>query len=137
MAHPRNDVNVRGVVWGAVAIAIGILLVSVAAWLLWQRWGAPSGAQAYGGPDAGALPHVTPPILQSAPRQERAEYEAEKRKQLESWEWIDRQHGIARIPIEEAMRMMAAQSAGQSQGPSQNASQSQAATLSDAHKESP
>lgn len=110
-----NHVNVRGVVWGGASIAIGIVLVVLAAWLLWQWWGAPSGAQPYGGPDAGKVPRVAPPTLQSAPRQDRAQYEAEKRKLLESWEWIDQQRGIARIPIEEAMRIMASQGQGQSQ----------------------
>ncbi|OUL80836.1 hypothetical protein CA601_32010 [Paraburkholderia hospita] len=101
--------------WGGAAIAVGIVLVMLAAWLLWQRWGAPSGAQTYGGPNAGTVPQVTPPALQSAPRQERAGYESEKRKLLESWEWIDKQRGIARIPVEEAMRIMANQGPGQTQ----------------------
>ncbi|PMS32286.1 hypothetical protein C0Z16_06620 [Paraburkholderia rhynchosiae] len=117
--------NVRGVLWGGAAIAIGIMIVVLAAWLLWQRWGALSGAQTYGGPNAGNVPQVSPPALQSAPRQERAQYEAQKRKLLESWEWIDQQRGIARIPVEEAMRIMA------------NPNQGQNGKSADVRKESP
>lgn len=122
-----NAINVRGVLWGGAAIVIGIVLVVVAAWLLWRWWGAPSGAQPYGGPSTGNVPQVAPPALESAPRQERAQYEAQKRKLLESWQWVDQRQGIARIPIEEAMRIMA------SQGQSQN----QSGKPADARKESP
>ncbi|MFP3559387.1 hypothetical protein SB861_53575 [Paraburkholderia sp. SIMBA_049] len=132
-SHAPNEVSVRGIVWGGVAIAVGIMLVAVAAWLLWHWWGAPSGARPYGGPNTRNVPKVTPPGLQSAPLQERAQYQAEKRKLLESWQWLDQQHGIARIPIEEAMRIMANQ--GQGQGQSQ--SQSQSGKPADARKESP
>jgi hypothetical protein len=54
------------------------------------------------------MPQAESPALQSAPQQDRAQYDAEKRKLLDSWEWVDRQRGIARIPVEEAMRIMAA-----------------------------
>lgn len=103
-----SDVHVAGIVWGGIAIAAGIMLVIIAAWFLWQRWGAPSGAKPFGGPDAGNVPQAALPALQSAPQLDRAHYFDEKRKLTESWEWIDRQRGIARIPVEEAMRIMAA-----------------------------
>jgi hypothetical protein len=106
--RPPTEVHVRGVLWGGAAIAFGIVLAMLASWLLWQRWGAPSGVQAFGGPNAGAMPQAESPALQSAPQQDRAQYDAEKRKLLDSWEWVDRQRGIARIPVEEAMRIMAA-----------------------------
>lgn len=106
--RPPSEVHVRGVLWGGAAIALGIAVTAFASWLLWQRWGAPSGAEAFGGPNAGAVPQAEPPALQSAPQPDRAQYFAEKQKLLDSWEWIDRQRGIARIPVQEAMRIMAA-----------------------------
>lgn len=110
--RPPGKVHVRGVLWGGAAIIFGIVLAALASYLLWQRWGAPSGAQAFGGPNAGAVAQAAPPVLQSAPQQDRARYFAEKRKLLASWAWIDRQRGIARIPVEEAMRIMAARGDG-------------------------
>jgi hypothetical protein len=56
--------------------------------------------------------------LQSAPQLDLAQYQAEKRKLLESTEWVDAQHRIARIPIADAMQMLAqpaATPAGRSQ----------------------
>jgi hypothetical protein len=106
--RPPSELNARGVLWGGVAIAFGTVLAALVSYLLWQRWSAPSGEQAFGGPNANAVPQIAPPVLQSAPQQERAQYFAEKQKLLDSWEWIDRQHGIARIPVEQAMQIMAA-----------------------------
>ncbi|HEX7650040.1 MAG TPA: hypothetical protein VF450_21770 [Noviherbaspirillum sp.] len=111
-AHASSDVHVAGIVCGGVAIAVGIMLVTIAAWFLWQRWGAPSGAKPFGGPNAGNVPQAATPALQSAPQLDRAQYFNEKRKLTDSWEWIDRQRGIARIPVEEAMRIMAGRNGG-------------------------
>src|SRR5438552_205098 len=47
------------------------------------------------------------PALQIDPRADRQAYEAEKDRQLHGYAWIDRADGIARIPIEEAMRVIA------------------------------
>lgn len=98
--RPSSELNVRGVLWGGVAIALGTVLAALASYLLWQQWSAPLGAP--------NIPQLAPPVLQSAPQQERAQYFAEKQKLLDSWEWIDRQRGIARIPVEQAMQIMAA-----------------------------
>jgi hypothetical protein len=110
--HEQVEVDARSVLWGAAAIAIGVILAVVAAYLLWRFWGAPSGDKSNSGPNAGDVPAVTAPVLQTAPQPERAQYFAEKRKQLESWGWVDQHAGVAHIPIEEAMRMMAAQQSG-------------------------
>ncbi len=101
-ARQPDGLHARGVLWGAAAIVLAIALAVLIARLAWLHWEVP------GGPNARTLPAVAAPVLQSAPRQERAAYFAEKQSLLESWEWIDRQKGIARIPIEEAMRLMAA-----------------------------
>lgn len=106
--QPTGDINARSVLWGGMAITLGTMLAALGAYLLWQWGNAPSGVQPLGGPNAGILPAIASPVLQSAPQQERAQYFAEKQRLLESWEWVDRQHGIARIPVEEAMRIMAA-----------------------------
>lgn len=54
---------------------------------------------------------ITPPEprLQTAPATDLANYMAKERKLLDSYGWVDREHGIARIPIEEAMRRLAQQ----------------------------
>lgn len=106
--HQPSGMNVRSVLWGGAAIAIGVMLAALVSYLLWNLWSAPSGAQLLGGPNTRLRPAVTPPVLESAPQIDRTQYFAEKQKKIGSWEWIDRQKGIARIPVEEAMRIMAA-----------------------------
>ncbi len=105
--HQPSEFNVRGVVWGGIAIAIGIAFAAILSYFLWQRWSLPDGERPYGGPNAFSVPSFDKPQLQSAPQLERAQYFAEKRQLLESWGWVDRSAGIARIPVEEAMRLNA------------------------------
>ncbi|HJV79461.1 hypothetical protein [Noviherbaspirillum sp.] len=95
--HETAGIHVRGVVLGAAAIALGIGLAALASYFLWKRWSV----------QAEAVPSAASPELQSAPQQERARYFAEKQHLLTSWGWIDKQRGIARIPVDEAMRIMA------------------------------
>jgi hypothetical protein len=54
---------------------------------------------------------ITPPEprLQTDPAADLASYTAKERKLLDSYGWVDRPRGIARIPIEEAMRRLARQ----------------------------
>ncbi len=105
--HQPAGISVRGVVWGGAAIVSAILLAAAASYLLWQQWSAPDGTSD-SSPNAKRLPQVAPPVLQAAPQDDRARYFAEKRRLLDSWEWIDREHGVVRIPIQEAMQIMAA-----------------------------
>jgi hypothetical protein len=47
------------------------------------------------------------PRLQADPSQDLAAFRAEKRALIERTGWVDREAGIARIPIEDAMRLLA------------------------------
>lgn len=48
------------------------------------------------------------PTLQRAPQGDLVQFKAAQRKALSGYGWVDRDHGVARIAIEEAMRMIAA-----------------------------
>ncbi|CDX22504.1 conserved hypothetical protein [Mesorhizobium sp. ORS 3324] len=48
--------------------------------------------------------HPEGPQLQRAPRQDLVAFRAEEDRQLKMLGWVDRNSGIARIPIEDAMR---------------------------------
>jgi hypothetical protein len=48
------------------------------------------------------------PVLETDTAGDRAAYDTEKRKELNALSWVDRSAGIAHIPIDEAMRMIAA-----------------------------
>jgi hypothetical protein len=99
-----TGLNVRGIGWGALAILGGIVFAVIAAWLLLRNVG----------PAANSPPHpITAPAprLQTAPVPERDAYFAEKQRLLVGYGWVDRRAGIARIPLDEAMRLTAGQGA--------------------------
>lgn len=55
--------------------------------------------------------HMPSPPLQSAPALDLAALRAEKHALLSHYAWIDRAHGVVRIPIERAMALLIARSA--------------------------
>jgi hypothetical protein len=103
--QPAHDVSMRGIGAGFALIVGGIVLAGVAGWLAYDRL---SAAQ---GPDKPARMRVQGPSLEAAPQVPRAAYEAEKARLLTGYGWVDRQAGIARIPVEQAMRVLAARAA--------------------------
>jgi hypothetical protein len=52
-------------------------------------------------------PRVEGPPLQSAPQSELEAYRASQQSLLHAYRWVDRTRGVAQIPIEQAMRMLA------------------------------
>lgn len=106
MSGTRNDLDLRGLAIGAIAIFVMIVLSCVAAWFAWHAW---KPADAGDGPDTRGDVPVAGARLEPAPRQDRNAYFAEKNRELHSWQWVDRQAGVARIPIEDAMDMLVRQ----------------------------
>ncbi|RZI44019.1 hypothetical protein EGT07_00905 [Herbaspirillum sp. HC18] len=101
-----DGIHSRAVLWSVAAIIAAAVLAVLVSYLLLRWWNVPSAA----------VPAPANSTLQSAPQQERAQYFAEKRRLIESWEWIDRKKGIARIPVEQAMRIMAARNGDKAEG---------------------
>ncbi len=58
-----------------------------------------------------AVPALAPPLLQPAPAGDLRSYRSEKSAQLEGYAWADKDAGLARVPIERAMQILAAQGA--------------------------
>jgi len=106
--------DVRGMATGVIAIVVMIALAVTAAWLAWSGW-RPQGAR--NGPNAPADFGVAGARLESAPKGEREAYFDDKQRLLHAWSWVDRRAGIARIPIEEAMMLLARQHGQRRQTP--------------------
>jgi len=104
-----DGINARAVVLTMIALLVMLLLAGAGAYAAWRWWG-PAGG--YDAPNTAPDFSVEKPVLESAPQPARADYMAEKKKLLDSWQWIDRDAGIARIPVEQAMRILAAQGEG-------------------------
>lgn len=96
--------DTRKIGWGAFAILCGIAFAVVGAWLLLRATG-PAG-------NMPPHPDTAPgPRLQTAPVPERVTYFAEKERLTTAYGWADREAGIARIPLAEAMHLTAARAA--------------------------
>ena len=106
-AEARRDsggIDMRAMAWVGIAIAGALALIGIAAWLAWHAW---LPADQRGAPNTRFDMHISGPTLESTPQAERAAYMKEKERLLHSYQWIDAQAGIARIPIEQAMGLMA------------------------------
>lgn len=55
----------------------------------------------------GAMPRFPQPALQASPRDDMEGFRAQQLQALNSAGWIDREHGVAHIPIDAAMRLLA------------------------------
>lgn len=101
-AHPETrDVNARAVLAFGGGLVIFILAVLVGV----RFFGSAASPLAFGA-GTGLFTSGTP-VLQLDTRADRAAYDAEKQKRLTSAYWIDRPAGIAHIPIDDAMRIIA------------------------------
>src|SRR4051812_48342553 len=108
LGHEARDVNVRGVVWfaaGLVVCAVVIHLVVAGLFVVFKR-----GHQSPDPPSRIVLePHVLAPEprLQANPIPEMNRFRASDEEKLNSYGWIDKERGIARIPIDRAMDLIA------------------------------
>jgi len=101
---PGRDVDVRAVAWTGLAIAAAIALVIGSVFVLLHVWRVPPGA------DRLRLPYavvIAGPALQSAPQPELDGERAAKARLLTTSAWLDGAHGVVRIPIATAMRVLA------------------------------
>ncbi|MDB6001019.1 MAG: hypothetical protein JWP52_2718 [Rhizobacter sp.] len=101
---PARTVAIVGVVIAVtVACAIGVVVA-----LLHHSQMPLGGDRVPPGGSNGWL-HIEGATLESAPQQDLKAYLAAKRQRLESTGWVDREQGIAHIPIEAAMGLISRQ----------------------------
>ena len=107
--HEPNDINIRAVAWVASAFVATLALTFVGAWGLWKV------AEHHQTNARAPLPppmrvQIAPPAprLQADFGQDENALRARQQGELNSYGWVDRAHGRARIPINRAMDLVAA-----------------------------
>jgi hypothetical protein len=105
-----SDVDVRAVVASGVGLIVVAMAIYLMIWLLFRYFDARESARVV--PEyplaAGAATRQPPePRLQTNPRADLQELRAHEDALLNSYGWIDKQDGVVRIPIEEAMKITA------------------------------
>lgn len=106
--HEESDVNIRGIFGFAIGLFIVAVVVHVAVYLLFLYFTTHqpgAGTRSY--PLAAGQENRLPPEprLQINPRQDLRDLRAQEDELLNGYRWIDRNAGIVRIPIEQAMKL--------------------------------
>ena len=108
--YEKTDVNVSGVVVFIVVLLVAAVLIQGAVWVFYRQLrqaASPSAVVEY--PLAeDAMRRLPPePRLQVDPRDDLANLRRSENEVLDSYAWIDRNAGVVRIPIEQAMKLIA------------------------------
>ena len=98
----QHGLALKPIAYAAGALVLVIVVVGLSVRSLAAAWNAP-----LAGPNAPLEMQIDRPALESAPQEEREQYFKEKEALLGRYEWIDRDHGIARIPIDTAIELLA------------------------------
>jgi hypothetical protein len=108
LKYETEDFSPRAIRWFTAGLAALTLMVFVLmGWLLWVLSDGRPPGQGIAAPTLPA-PNLSPaPDLQVAPSRDYQEMRAAEEAQLHSYGWVDRQAGVAAIPIERAMELLA------------------------------
>ena len=109
VVHEGSDVNVRAILgFGAGLMALAFVVHIFLWWLLgvYTRQAERAQTQVY--PLAAGQQEQLPalPRFQENPQQDMRALRAKQQALLEGYAWVNRDGGVARIPIEEAMRIV-------------------------------
>jgi hypothetical protein len=106
--YETSDVDVKAILMAGAGLATGTIVVAGVIWLLVVYL---SGVTAQTGPREFPLAvtheqRLPPePRLQTNPREDLADLRRAEDQVLSSYGWVDKDAGIARIPIDDAMRL--------------------------------
>jgi hypothetical protein len=130
VAYETEDVKVGGVEWAGVILVLVILAsLAVVKWTFdlytsQQPTGTPeiaAGMRA-GGHELPPAPRMQGiPGDRVTPPEQQREFQAAAATELNGYGWVDAQHSVAHIPIEEAMKILAAQGLPQAAAPDKTA----------------
>ena len=106
--YKGGDIGYRGLAYATLGLAVLVGGAAAASFLLFSFF---QSRQAQGDPPAspfGEVRIVPPaPRLQVEPADDLRAMEAEMERLLGSYEWVDRERGLVRVPIERAMEVVA------------------------------
>jgi hypothetical protein len=109
VAHESSDVNVNAVLgFGAGLLVVAAVVHLFLWWLMGIYEGQHQRAQTQVFPMAAGQTDRRPPEprLQDNPQQELRDLRAKQEALLNGYGWVNKENGVARIPIDEAMRMV-------------------------------
>lgn len=109
VVHEESDVNVSAILGYGLGLIVVAVIVHVLLWWLlgvYQSQAERAQTQAYPLAAGREDQRVVGPRLQEHPQQDMRELRRKQEALLQGYAWINRQGGVARIPIEDAMRIV-------------------------------
>lgn len=106
--HEESDVNIRAIFGFGFGLVVVAAVIHVAIYLLFGYFsGREANATARAYPLAIGQENRLPPEprLQTNPRQDLRDLRAQEDELLNGYHWVDRNAGIVRIPIDDAIRL--------------------------------
>jgi hypothetical protein len=106
--HETSDVNIRGIFAFAAGLVVVGATIHFFVWLMFLYFGAREAQRVQPQfPLAAGQEHRLPPQpqLQTNPRQDLIDLRNGENDILDSYSWVDRNAGIVRIPIDQAMKL--------------------------------
>jgi hypothetical protein len=107
--HESNRIRLRGLLIFSVALIVTIVLVQGVLGLVMERLARPKEQPdaLYPGHRAIEVDRFPNPRLQQNPADDLARMKAEEYQRITTYGWVDRKAGIARIPVDRAMDILA------------------------------
>jgi hypothetical protein len=106
--HEHSDVNIAAVFGFGAALLVAAVVIHLLVYVLFQYYEARESQRVVPQfPLAVAQERRVPPEprLQTNPRQDLADLRAQDDETLSTYGWVDRNAGVVRIPIDEAIRL--------------------------------
>lgn len=102
-----RDANVGGVFTFLIVLAIVLVVSGLVCWGMFHFFSAHAmNEPATDSPFSDARQLPLGPQLQVNPREDWLKFREEQQKSLETYDWVNRSAGTARVPIEEAMQLL-------------------------------
>ena len=107
VGYEESDVNVGGIFVFAIGLLVTAVIVHLLVWMMFAYFAGRETRRAVRQfPLASQQPSTPPsPRLQVNPREDLRELRAGEDAVLNNYGWVDKDNGIARIPISEAMKL--------------------------------
>jgi hypothetical protein len=109
VVHEESDVDVGAILrWGAALAVVALIVHVFLYWLVgvYTRQAEQARTLVYPLATGQSDDPLAGLVLQRNPQQDMRELRARQEAQLERYEWVNEEAGIARVPIEDAMRIV-------------------------------
>ncbi len=104
--HERTDWNLNWVLFGGIALVVSVALMLIGSWWIFRNFQSSAAGRQMG---TATGPPIAPPEprLQVSPSADWTAMLQREKAILQSYGWVDRSHGVIRIPIEREMQLIA------------------------------